>query len=309
MKQLFSLARLSVLPLGLIMSSQSAAQEPAIPPSTAEMDSSPPGPDKNPAEWREIDPDNLLRMRVRNGTVLIELRPDIAPAHVAQVREIVRNGHYDGLPFHRVIDDFMAQGGEVRSVYPQAPYPSLQPEFTFRRDPAIQPLTSIGKTSSGDLLGFYEGFLVQSRPESLALLMADKSVETWIVHCQGVASMARADSPDSADTQFFLMRQPQIALDQSYTAWGRVVSGIEVVRGIKAGPDSTDGRLPPAESDRLIRAELLADVDAMERPRVYVQVTASEAFRATVSTLSFSNPTSACDAPPPLVHIEESNIG
>ncbi len=302
-------APLSVLALGLIMSSQSGAQEPAIPPSTAEMASSPLGPDENPAGWREIDPDNLLRMRVRNGTVLIELRPDIAPAHVAQVREIVRNGHYDGLPFHRVIDDFMAQGGEVRSVYPQAPYPSLQPEFTFRRDPTSQPLTAIGKTSSGDLLGFYDGFLVQSRPESLALLMADKSVETWIVHCQGIASMARADAPDSADTQFFLMRQPQIALDQSYTAWGRVVSGLDVVRGIKAGPEATDGRLSPAESDRLIRAEVLSDVDEMERPKVYVQATGSATYDAAVDTLNYSNPTAACEAPPPLVHIEESNIG
>ncbi len=309
MKRLCSWARLGVLPLGLIMSSQSAAQEPATPPSTVEMASSPLGPDENPAGWREIDPDNLLRMRVRNGTVLIELRPDIAPAHVSQVKEIVRNGHYDGLPFHRVIDDFMAQGGEVRSVYPQAPYPSLQPEFTFRRDPNSQPLTAIGKTSSGDLLGFYDGFLVQSRPESLALLMADKSVETWIVHCQGIASMARADAPDSADTQFFLMRQPQIALDQSYTAWGRVVSGLDVVRRIKAGPEATDGRLSPAESDRLIRAEVLSDVDAMERPRVYVQATGPATYGTAVETLSYSNPTAACEAPPPLVHIEESNIG
>ncbi len=309
MKRFCSWARLSVLPLGLIMSSQSGAQETVTPPSTVEMASSPLGPDENPAGWREIDPDNLLRMRVRNGTVLIELRPDIAPAHVAQVKEIVRNGHYDGLPFHRVIDDFMAQGGEVRSVYPQAPYPSLQPEFTFRRDPNSQPLTAIGKTSSGDLLGFYDGFLVQSRPESLALLMADKSVETWIVHCQGIASMARADAPDSADTQFFLMRQPQIALDQSYTAWGRVVSGLDVVRRIKAGPEATDGRLSPAESDRLIRAEVLSDVDAMERPRVYVQATGPSMYGTAVETLSYSNPTAACEAPPPLVHIEESNIG
>jgi peptidylprolyl isomerase len=309
MKRLWFWTRLGILPLGLVMSSQSGAQEPESPQSREEILAAPLGPNEDPAGWREIDPENLLRMRVRNGTVLIELRPDIAPGHVAQIREIVRNGHYDGLPFHRVIDDFMAQGGEVRSVYPQAPYPSLQPEFTFRRDPSSQPLTMVGKTSSGDLLGFYDGFLMQSRPESLALLMADKSVETWIVHCQGSASMARADAPDSADTQCFLMRQPQIALDQSYTAWGRVVSGLEVVRGIKAGPESTDGRLPPAESDRLIRAELLSDVSPMERPKVYVQSTGADAFRASVDTLKFSNPTSACAAPPPLVHIEESNIG
>lgn len=267
-------------------------------------------PEEDPGSWREVAPENLLRLRVRAGTIIVELRPDIAPGHVEQIRQIVRNGHYDGLPFHRVIDDFMAQGGEVRAVYPQAqPYPQLAPEFTFRRVPAEQPLTVVGSTSGGDLLGYYDGMLIQSRPESMALMMADKAIDSWVIHCQGVTSMARADAPNSADTQFFLMRQPQIALDASYTVWGRVLVGLDIVRAIKAGPDATDGRMPPEAADRLIRAELLSDVDPSDRPMIYVQYTNGTAYKTTVEQLTFSNPVTACQAPSPAIYLKEPEIG
>src|SRR5512134_1524844 len=75
------------------------------------------GPADDPANWRKVDPENLLMLTIKRQEVLIELRPDFAPVHVAQVKKITRDTNYDNLPFHRVIDDFMAQGGETYAVY------------------------------------------------------------------------------------------------------------------------------------------------------------------------------------------------
>lgn len=296
---LASLVVLSVTGYTCSSFAQSPADDAFVSPATV-------APADDPANWRLVDPDNLLQITVRHGSILVELRPDFAPGHVAQIKRIVRNGHYDGLPFHRVIDEFMAQGGEVRAVYPQdASYPQLEPEFEFRRNPARTSLVRFGESTSSDLTGYVDGFVVRSQPETLAPLMADGSVDSWVVHCAGVASMARADAPDSADTQFFLMRQEQMQLDRNYTAWGRVIDGLDVVRSIRPGPSETDGRLQPQEADRLLRAVLLSDVPPGTRPNVYVQRTEGELFRLALAETDTASPSGACDRLTPSVVVED----
>ena len=116
------------------------------------------GPGDDPANWRKVDSENLLQFTVNGQEILIELRPDIAPIHVAQIRKIVRDGNYDKLPFHRVIDEFMAQGGDVYSVYQVYPrYPNMPGEFTWGRDPSKQKVQWFGATPDGDKLGYFEG--------------------------------------------------------------------------------------------------------------------------------------------------------
>lgn len=292
-------AALGLGALGVVGTAQTPQPNPATDVATA-------SPASDPENWRVVAPDNLLQLTLRNGTVLVELRPDFAPGHVEQIRSIVRNGHYDGLPFHRVIDEFMAQGGEVRSVYPSAePYGQLEPEFEFRRNPQTAPLVSFEYAGAEFLTGYVDGFVVQSQNESIAPMMADGSVNSWVVHCEGVASMARADAPNSADTQFFLMRHPQTQLDRNYTAWGRVVAGLDVVRGIKSGPAETDGRMPPDQADRLLRAVILSDVPADERPRVYVQRTEAEQFREVLGGAPGQSGASPCARVNVSVVIEE----
>jgi peptidylprolyl isomerase len=266
------------------------------------------GPADDPANWRKVDPENMLQFTVNKQEVLIELRPDMAPKHVEQVKKITRDTNWDKLPFHRVIDDFMAQGGEVYAIYQIYPrYPFLKSEFTWGRDPKKQKVQWFGATPSGDKLGYLEGFLVQGQPDETASISVPPVAKTWGLHCAGVTSMARADSPDSADTQFFLMRQARVGpdgLDQKYTVWGRALTGLDVIRGIKVGPEETDGRMPAASADKLTKAMVVADIPEKKRPTVYVRRTDGPEFAATLATLKASDPFEACALPPVEVVVE-----
>lgn len=267
------------------------------------------GPADDPANWRKVDPENMLQFTINKQEVLIELRPDIAPKHVEQVKKITRDTNYDKLPFHRVIDDFMAQGGEVYAIYQIYPrYPMLKSEFTWQRDPGKQKVQWFGATAEGDKLGYLDGFLVQGQPDETAMISDPPRARTWALHCAGVTSMARTNDPNSADTQFFLMRQPRVGpegLDQKYTVWGRALTGLDVIRGIKAGPADNDGTFAsPTQADKLTKALVVADIPEKKRPTVYVKRTDGPEFAATLATLKASDPYEACQLPPVDVIVE-----
>ena len=156
------------------------------------------------------EPENMLYLTLEYGEVVIQLRPDIAPKHVARIKELTRQGFYDGIIFHRVIEGFMAQTG----------------------DP-----TGTGSGGSGKKL------------------KAEFSEEP---HLRGTVSMARAQSPDSADSQFFIVFQPASHLDGQYTVWGRVVDGMEHVDALKRG-DGGGGVV--TDPDIVVRARIASDVD------------------------------------------------
>ena len=107
-------------------------------------------------------------------------------------------------------------------------------------------------------------------------MTSDGKVATWGSYCPGVVGMARDDNPDSANSQFFLMRQPYLSLDKRYTAFGRVISGLEAIRAIKAGEPV------PAPQDRMDRVRVLADIPAAERPTVRVIDPAGVWFKAEI---------------------------
>ncbi|OAN50719.1 peptidylprolyl isomerase [Magnetospirillum moscoviense] len=156
------------------------------------------------------DPENTLIMDLPWGQVTIEMRPDLAPQHVARIKELTRKGFYDGTPFHRVMAGFMAQGG----------------------DP-----TGTGTGGSG------------------VKLPAEFSGEHFV---RGVVGMARSSSPNSADSQFFIMLATAASLDGKYTIWGRVLDGMEHVDKITKGPESENGMV--AKPDKLVRMRVAADV-------------------------------------------------
>ncbi|HVY51502.1 MAG TPA: peptidylprolyl isomerase [Devosia sp.] len=151
------------------------------------------------------DPENTLLIETTQGPVVIEMRPDLAPNHVAQIKALAREGAYDGVVFHRVIDGFMAQTGDV--------------QFGNSSRPDYNP----GRTGTGG----------SNRPD----LKQEFSAEP---HVRGVASMARSSNPNSANSQFFICFDDARFLDRQYTVWGKVIAGMENVDKIKRGEPVRD---------------------------------------------------------------------
>jgi len=227
------------------------------------------------SDWRAVPAENLLVIDTSKGRVLVELAPEVAPGHVERMRLLAGRGFFDGLVWHRVIDQFMAQTGDpLGTGEGQSPYPDLKAEFTFRRD-GQTPFTAVA-APAGAVLGFLHSLPVQTQPDAFMATTADQKVHAWGLYCPGVAGMARDDAPDSANSQFFLMRQPYPSLDKRYTIFGRVVSGLDVVRALKASPNP-DGIV--TGPDRMTRVRVASDLAAAERPTVQVLDTNSPRFR------------------------------
>ena len=147
------------------------------------------------------DARNRLILETTKGTVAIAMRPDLAPTHVARIKELVDEGFYDGVAFHRVIDGFMAQTGCPHGTGTGGSGKKLKAEFSKEK------------------------------------------------HVRGTVSMARAQSPDSGDSQFFICFEESPWLNGQYTVWGRVVEGMENIDKIKRGE-------PVADPDRIVTARL-----------------------------------------------------
>jgi peptidylprolyl isomerase len=148
----------------------------------------------------------FVYMQLKDGVVKIRLRPDLAPHHVARIKELTAKGFYDGLIFHRVIEGFMAQTGDPKGDGTGGSGQNLAAEFS-------------------------------SAP-----------------HLRGTVSMARAMSPDSADSQFFIVLAPAPHLDGQYTVWGEVVDGMNFVDTIKKGDPFNNGAV--SQPDKIIKLSL-----------------------------------------------------
>jgi len=148
--------------------------------------------------------DDTLVLDTTQGKVVIEMRPDLAPNHVARIKELVQKGFYDGITFHRVIDGFMAQTGCPHGTGTGGSGTKLKAEFN--REP----------------------------------------------HVRGTVSMARAQNPDSGDSQFFICFDDARFLDKQYTVWGKVTEGMENVDKIKRGE-------PVQNPDKIITARMAGD--------------------------------------------------
>ncbi len=151
-------------------------------------------------------PENILNLDLSTGgRVTIQLYPEIAPVHVERIKTLARQGFYNGVVFHRVIDGFMAQTGDPTGTGQSgSPLPDLKAEFSK------------------------------------------------LPHLRGTVSMARTTEPDSANSQFFICFQPRFSLDNKYTVFGRVTSGMQFVDAIERGE-------PPASPSKVVQASIAAD--------------------------------------------------
>ncbi len=223
-------------------------------------------------DWRLPDADNLLVIDTNKGRIIVELAPVAAPVSVERVKTLARRHFYDGQIFFRVIDAFMAQTGDPKNNGEGgSTLPNVKGEFTFRRD-AAAPFVPVAWPSAG-LVGFIGSLPVGSQSDALMGMTNDGKVSAWGMFCPGVVGMARASEPDSANSQFFLMRQAYPSLQTQYTTLGRVVAGLDVVRAIKVGEPVE------APADRMVSVRLASDLPPAERPVVRVLSPSSPAFR------------------------------
>lgn len=155
------------------------------------------------------DPENTILMELKDGTVILELLPDVAPGHCARMKELARAGKYDNVVFHRVIDGFMAQTGDVANGNTEVNY-------------------NPGRCGTGG--------------SDLPNLKAEFS---GVPHDRGTLGAARSQNPDSANSQFFINFGDNHFLNRQYTVYGRVISGMEHVDAITRGepPASPDKML------------------------------------------------------------------
>lgn len=182
--------------------------------------------DNAQAQTIDIDQDNLLYLDLSTGgRVEIRLFPQVAPKHVERIKTLVRQGFYDDIVFHRVIEGFMAQTGDPTGTgQGGSDMPDLEAEFNP------------------------------------------------IPHLRGSVSMARTDNPNSANSQFFIVFYPRFSLDNNYTNFGRVVSGMQFVDAINRGE-------PPTEPSRIVQASLASDnkpVPELTQPKLETEITADD---------------------------------
>ena len=249
------------------------------------------------ADWRAIAPENLLVIDTAKGRILVEMEPRMAPRAVERIRTLADQGFYDGHKFHRVIPDFMAQTGDpLGTGQGGSELPDLAGEFEFRRgrDAGFTPVAPTPRGQAG-LVG---SMPVVTQPDAQMMVTADFKAGAQGLFCPGVAGMARAGAPDSANSQFFLMSAAKDSLNGLYTPFGRVVAGLAVVRALEPGADAEDGRVE--NPDIMTRARTAAAMPAGERPAVRVMIGAgleAEVARVRAERGAAFN---ICDVQPPV---------
>jgi peptidyl-prolyl cis-trans isomerase B (cyclophilin B) len=164
------------------------------------------------------DPENTLIVETTKGKVVIQLLPEVAPGHVERIKELAREKAYDGVVFHRVIPDFMAQTGDVK----------------------------FGKQGGADFNPSRAGMGGSEKPDLKAEFSA-------VSHIRGTCSMARSQSPNSANSQLFICFTDAPWLNKQYTVWGQVIEGMDFVDQIKKGE-------PVKDPDSIVSVRVAADV-------------------------------------------------
>lgn len=221
--------------------------------------------------WRELSPENLVLMELPGGTVTIELNPEFAPKTVKQFRELVGARFYDGLGFYRVIDGFVAQGGDGSDLGELSDKPTIDAEFEREWEEEL-PWTL---AQAPDLFAAQSGF-VDGFPAARDL----DSSRIWLTHCPGVVAMARNNDKDSSRSDFYIViGQAPRYLDRNMNVFGRVIDGMAVVQQIERGPENNNGIFRDETKITRIRTMRLAtDLPEDQRLSTYVVDTHTPEF-------------------------------
>jgi peptidylprolyl isomerase len=226
-----------------------------------------------PSPWRTPDPATLLVIDTTKGQIIVEMRPDMAPKAVERITLLAREGVYDGLQFHRVIDNFVAQTGNPNNQDGGVSrYPDLEPEFLFRPS---QPPKLVRNAKDG-----VEGFLGSVPIAGVSDLEMTRTPtlarRSWGAYCPGVAGMGRQASENTANAEIFFMLANARRLDRDYTVWGKVIAGYDALKAITIGE-------PPTKPDLMVRVRVASDLPPTERPNLQIMDENSRDFATLIA--------------------------
>jgi peptidylprolyl isomerase len=221
--------------------------------------------------WREVEPENVVFIDLFEGEIAVELNPLFAPETVEQFRRLVAERFYDGLSFYRVIDGFVAQGGDGSDLGELSLVPLIDAEFELDLSGDIE----FTRVQKNDLFAPETGFV-----DGFAAARDISKNKVWLTHCPGVMAMARNDDPDSSRTDFYIViGQAPRYLDRNMNVFGRVIHGMEVVQKIQRGPANENGIIQDeAASSRIRGMRLASEIPEKERLTALVMETNTKGF-------------------------------
>ena len=232
-----------------------------------------------PADWRTLDPENTLYMELASGRVVIELAPEFAPKHVANVKALARENYFDGLAIIRVQDNYVVQWADPDAEKPelarkiQHARKTLPAEFERSIFTAKVPFTPLpDKDVYAPEVGFSGGFPV-ARDR--------KSGRMWLVHCYGMVGAGRDNAPGSGGgTELYaVIGHAPRQLDRNVTLFGRVVQGIELLSALPRGPAPMGFYTNAAMNVPIKSIRVAADVPEAERSQLELMRTDTPAFK------------------------------
>jgi peptidylprolyl isomerase len=233
-----------------------------------------------PADWRAPDPENVLYLELAEGRVVLELAPAFAPAHVANVKALAREGYFDGLAIVRVHDNYVVQWGDPKADDAEARRPirsaqrTLPPEFDRPAQGVALTLLPDPDTYAPEV-GFANGF---------PAARDGASGRAWLVHCYGMLGAGRDNAPDSgggAELYVVIGHAPR-HLDRNVTLLGRVLSGIELLSALPRGTAALGFYERPEQRVPIQQLRVAADVPLAERTQLEVLRTDTATFQALV---------------------------
>jgi len=225
------------------------------------------------ADWRKLDPENTLYLELEEGTVVIELNPELAPGHVKNIKQLAREGFYKDLNVYRFVEGFVAQGGDSKETRkPKVGKSAIKSEF-YKATQSAKVITLVDdKDGYASRTGFLNGFAVAQN---------DDATKTWQTHCPGTFAMARGNSADSGGTEFYVALGAIRYLDHNITSFGRVITGMEHIQRLERQPkDESDSAF---KNYNVIKDVKVAADYLKERPLVIdIMKTESDSFKTLI---------------------------
>jgi peptidylprolyl isomerase len=220
-------------------------------------------------DWRRLDPDETLYIELERGRIVVALSSVLGRPHAERIKALAREKFYDGLSFYRVIDGFVAQGGDL---------------FEKRESEHGTPIAALFEEKVGEdfalaRLPDKDGFAPRSGfVESLPAGYDPKAKTAWLLHCAGAIALGRNDDKDTAATEFYIALQPQRYLDRNMTVFGRVVAGMEHLQALRrvAPAETPDGDI----GETIVAMRVAADVPAKEQSNLEILRSDRPAFLA-----------------------------